>query len=102
MNSNTPLANINRQLGTTIRQFRLALGFSPETLAEEIGITTSRLTKIEEGSQEIDVRTLQSCAVALEMQLAELIQAADEGAAPVVIEVREDAKDQEEDKAVVR
>jgi Helix-turn-helix. len=84
------MININKQLGTTIRQFRLALGFSTETLAEEIGITTSRLAKIEEGSQEIDVRTLQSCANALDMQLSELIQAADEGAEPIVIEVKED------------
>lgn len=84
------MININKQLGTTIRQFRLALGFSTETLAEEIGITTSRLAKIEEGAQEIDVRTLQACATALDMQLTELIQAADEGAQPVVIEVKED------------
>ncbi|WP_421020938.1 helix-turn-helix domain-containing protein, partial [Klebsiella pneumoniae] len=67
----------------------LSSGIFHRNLAEEIGITTSRLAKIEEGSQEIDVRTLQSCANALDMQLSELIQAADEGTEPIVIEVKE-------------
>ena len=91
--------NINKRVGTTIRQFRLALGVSTETLADEIGITTSWLAKIESGTQSVDIATLDACARALDMQLNELIQAANDGAQPVVIEVKEDEVKKEKDLA---
>jgi transcriptional regulator with XRE-family HTH domain len=49
---------IDRQIGQTIRQIRLARGISQEKFAEQIGVTFQQIQKYENGNNRLSVSAL--------------------------------------------
>ncbi len=76
----TPLSShgsdVTRKLGQTIRQLRLSLGLSPGDLSEYMGCSTSFVIRLEEGTVDADLRTLEKCSTALGVELSYLLSLA--------------------------
>lgn len=62
--------------GSAVRQRRLALGLSQEALAHEAGIDRSYMSSVERGGQNVGLVLAAQIARALDIRLAELIEAA--------------------------
>ncbi|MBX9693422.1 MAG: helix-turn-helix domain-containing protein [Cyanobacteria bacterium] len=69
-------SEVTRRLGQVIRRMRLSLGLSPADFSEDIGSSTSFIIRLEEGTVDADLRTLERCANALGIELSSLMSLA--------------------------
>ena len=60
-------------LGEKVKKLRIALGLSQLLLAEKIGVERSEISKIENGKQNVQFRTLIRLADALAVETYELL-----------------------------
>ena len=60
-------------IGLRIRQFRKSRNFSQEELAEKIGISTTHMSHIENGSTKLSLSVLVDLAVNLDVKTDELL-----------------------------
>ncbi len=60
-------------LGQRIRKIRKARGLSQETLAEQIGISTTHMSHIETGNTKLSLSVLVDLALALEVRTDDLL-----------------------------
>ncbi len=68
------MAEINKQIGTRIRKYRLAKGLSQEELAFESDLHRAYIGQIERGEKNIGVQNLQKIATALKVKVSKLIE----------------------------
>lgn len=66
-----------RALGTVLRETRLTLGMSQETLAEAAGLHPTYISRVESGRYNITVKNLKSISRALELKVHEVCKRAD-------------------------
>ncbi|OWK42113.1 helix-turn-helix domain-containing protein [Fimbriiglobus ruber] len=69
-------ADLNQQLGATIRQNRVLLGLSQEALGKRIGVTFQQIQKYEKGKNQVSLTTLVRLAEAFETTVGELVESA--------------------------
>ena len=67
------MADINKQVGSRIRKYRLAKGLSQEELAFEADLHRAYIGQIERGEKNIGVQNLQKIATALKIKMSKLI-----------------------------
>lgn len=60
-------------IGQRIRKFRKALGFSQETLAEKVNISTTHMSHIETGNTKLSLPVLVALANVLEVRTDDLL-----------------------------
>ena len=65
-------------VGKSIRQFREKMGITRKELAEKASLSVSSVHYIESGTNSPTVQTLQKIAVALDVNMAELLDNADD------------------------
>ena len=65
-------------LGHRVRALRKQLGMSQEALADEAGIDRSHMGKIERGERNVTILNVERIAIALSVEVAELLQSAAE------------------------
>ncbi len=61
------------EIGQRIRNFRKAYGYSQETLAERVGISTTHMSHIETGSTKLSLPVLVELARVLEVRTDDLL-----------------------------
>ena len=71
-----------RKIGRRIRQRRTELDMTQKELAERLGITSSNITIIEQGEQNLTIRTLAKLADALGTTIGELVTGQAGGSSP--------------------
>lgn len=71
---------IQKTIGWNIRMFRVKLGMSQEQLSFESGLDRSFVGKIERGSVNITVATMETLAKTLEVHVTQLFDEVDEQA----------------------
>ncbi|MBZ9758168.1 helix-turn-helix domain-containing protein [Mesorhizobium sp. ESP6-5] len=71
--------NARSAIGWNLRKFRLARGLSQERLALEAGIDRAYLGRIERGSENVTVSTLELVAKALEIPVGMLFEEPEPG-----------------------
>ncbi|RLQ89274.1 helix-turn-helix domain-containing protein [Notoacmeibacter ruber] len=64
--------DVRATIGWNMRRLRVAKGLSQERLALETGIDRSYVGRIERGSENVTVSTLEAVAKLLEVEVAEL------------------------------
>lgn len=67
MNNNNP-----PQIGNNIRKWRNLKGFKQQDFAEQVGISKSTLSKIENDSREASIPRLQKIATCLKIKITQL------------------------------
>lgn len=67
-------------VGWNLRRYRVALGLSQEKLALEAGIDRSYVGRVERGSENVTIVTLEALAKALNISLAALFEEPKPGA----------------------
>lgn len=67
---------MQRRLGSAIRERRTALGFSQDTFADEIEMHRAYYSSIERGERNLTLQTLARVAQGLRIGLAELLSLA--------------------------
>jgi len=67
------MADINKQVGSKIRKYRIVKGFSQEELAFEADLHRAYVGQIERGEKNIGVQNLQKIATALKIKISKLI-----------------------------
>ncbi|MFC9474427.1 helix-turn-helix domain-containing protein [Nocardia sp. NPDC055002] len=80
----------NRQLGTVIRDRRLAAEYTLARLATETGLSQSFLSQLENGRTNTSLRSLQLIADALSTTATALLAAADDTAPAAVVRAADD------------
>jgi transcriptional regulator with XRE-family HTH domain len=70
--SHVPIADI-LNVGTRVKQTRLAIGYSVDDLAVTCGLTSAEITRIEDGI-EIDIQHLKRIAPALQTSVSSLVE----------------------------
>ena len=60
-------------IGQRIRKFRKALGFSQETLAKKVNISTTHMSHIETGNTKLSLPVLVALATVLEVRTDDLL-----------------------------
>jgi transcriptional regulator with XRE-family HTH domain len=66
-----PIDNLSTRYAKLFRKQRLALGLSQEELAERIGVSQSRISRVERGEHNLQLTTIEEFAKALEIALDE-------------------------------
>lgn len=61
-------------IGWNLRKFRVTKGLSQERLALEAGIDRSYVGRVERGSENVTISTLEALASALDVTVSELFQ----------------------------
>ncbi len=61
------------KIGRTIRQFRQLLGLSRKEFADDIGVSSSFIRKLEFGLVDSDICTLDKCASTFNLKLSDLL-----------------------------
>lgn len=84
MSRETAEGNLARALGHAIKQYRLALGFTPWEFADDIGCSVAHLLKLEDGEVDPELRVLERCASAFKITTSDLLLAAKTGNEPVI------------------
>lgn len=69
-------ADLNARLGATIRQKRIQLGLSQETLGQKIGVAGQQIQKYEKGKNQVHFPRLVEIAEALQTSTNELVATA--------------------------
>ena len=67
-------------IGWNLRRLRVAKGLSQERLALESGIDRSYVGRVERGSENVTVSTLEAVATVLDVHVSELFREVKEGA----------------------
>lgn len=67
------MAEINKEIGSRIRQYRNKLGLSQEELAHEANLHRAYIDQIERGEKNIGVQNLQIIAKALKIKISKLL-----------------------------
>jgi transcriptional regulator with XRE-family HTH domain len=75
--------NVNKVVGSTIRNFRKGKGLTLEQLGLLIGKSKATVSKYEKGEISLDVPTLYSIAHALNINVTQLLYFSSEGASPI-------------------
>ena len=68
-------------IGWNLRRLRVAQGLSQERLALAAGIDRAYVGRVERGSENVTIATLEALAAAVSVPVAELLTAPDPGAA---------------------
>ncbi|RWO81055.1 helix-turn-helix transcriptional regulator [Mesorhizobium sp.] len=66
-------------IGWNLRKFRVARGLSQERLALEAGIDRSYVGRVERGSENVTITTLELIAAVLQVSIASLLQEPESG-----------------------
>jgi transcriptional regulator with XRE-family HTH domain len=66
-------------IGWNLRKFRVAKGLSQERLALEAGIDRSYVGRVERGSENVTISTLELIAAVLQVSVASLLQEPESG-----------------------
>ena len=74
--------NVRQTIGWNLRRLRVERGFSQERLALTSGIDRSYLGRIERGSENVTVGTLEAVSTELKVHVSELFTEIDENAEP--------------------
>lgn len=74
--------NVRKTIGWNLKQLRVAQGYSQERLALTSGIDRSYLGRIERGSENVTVATLEAISIELKIHVSKLFAEVDEGAEP--------------------
>ncbi|MEO3385259.1 helix-turn-helix transcriptional regulator [Mesorhizobium sp. CAU 1741] len=64
--------NVRQTIGWNVRRLRVAKGLSQERLALETGIDRSYVGRVERGSENVTVATLEAMAAVLEVEVKAL------------------------------
>lgn len=72
--------NVRQTIGWNLKRIRVDRGLSQERLALESGIDRSYVGRVERGSENVTVSTLEALAGVLGVEVIELFRAVDEGA----------------------
>ncbi len=67
------MAEINKQVGSRIREYRLKRGLTQEDLAHEADLHRAYIGQIERGEKNIGVQNLQKIAKTLKIKASKLI-----------------------------
>ena len=67
------------KLGERIRRYRLMKGLTQENMADELGISTSAYSNMENGKTDMKISRLQQIAKTLEIPLEELVKLEETG-----------------------
>lgn len=70
---------VDRHIGRRLRERRLAIGMSQETLADLLGVTFQQIQKYEKGVNRIAASRLYSMAKALEIDITHFFEGVDDG-----------------------
>nr|WP_319390994.1 helix-turn-helix transcriptional regulator [uncultured Cohaesibacter sp.] len=73
--------NVQQTIGWNLRKLRVAKGLSQERLALESGIDRSYVGRVERGSENVTVSTLEAFTTVLEIHVSELFREVKEGEA---------------------
>lgn len=63
--------DICKQIGRRLKKFRLAKGYTQESLALDIGVDKSYIGKVENANICVGIRTLEKLSQALEVEIAD-------------------------------
>jgi transcriptional regulator with XRE-family HTH domain len=74
--------NVKQTIGWNLRRLRVAKGFSQERLALETGIDRSYVGRVERGSENVTVATLEAVSTALDIHVSELFTKVEDNAGP--------------------
>jgi transcriptional regulator with XRE-family HTH domain len=69
---------LRERFGITVRRLRLAAGLSQEALAFAAGVERNFVSRIETGSSQPTITTIERLAKALDMRASELVAAAEQ------------------------
>ena len=72
--------NIRQTIGWNLRHLRVAKGLSQERLALASGIDRSYVGRVERGSENVTVNTLEALSAALDVHVSQLFAKVDEDA----------------------
>lgn len=72
--------NVRQTIGWNLRQLRVERGLSQERLALASGIDRSYVGRVERGSENVTVNTLEAFATVLEVHVSQLFAEVDENA----------------------
>lgn len=67
--------DVARNIGPTLKAFRLRKGITPRELADDIGMSQYYVLKLEAGAIPIDAKMLDRCAAALSMRVIDIMDA---------------------------
>ena len=67
------MQDIQKQIGTRIRTFRLKKGWSQDVFAERCGLHLAHMGEIERGESNVTVQTLKIIADALGVRIRDLV-----------------------------
>ena len=68
------MRDINKQVGSRIREIRLTKGVSQDVLAARSGLHRAHMGQIERGESNVTVKTLYKIGTALGVQVPELVR----------------------------
>lgn len=74
--------NVRRTIGWNLRRLRVAEGLSQERLALEAGIDRSYVGRVERGTENVTVATLEAFAAVLQVNVAALFAEIESDASP--------------------
>ena len=74
--------NARQIIGWNLRKLRVAKGFSQERLALESNVDRSYVGRVERGTENVTISTLEALADALQVTVSELFVVPDENALP--------------------
>ena len=80
MNTSTGKANLLRTVGNTVREMRLAKGWSQEELSFNCGLHRTYVGAVERGERNLTLLSLQKIADALGLPMTALFTEQEEGA----------------------
>lgn len=79
------LSPLQYRVGQMLQQFRLANGLTQRQLAKKISKTESFVMNLENGDIKIDLDVLEFCAEALNIEISEIIAAAETNSPALII-----------------
>ena len=65
--------DMSKRIGQALRRLRLTLGVTPREFADDVGLSPAFVIRLEHGLVDCDIRTLEKCARALNMELSEIL-----------------------------
>ncbi len=68
------MSNIAKIVGERLRNYRMQLGYSQETLAEKAGLHPTYIGQLERGEKNATLETIEKVAFALEVPLEKLFE----------------------------
>ena len=74
--------NARQIIGWNLRKLRVAKGFSQERLALEANVDRSYVGRVERGTENVTISTLEALADALQITVSELFEVPDKDALP--------------------